>query len=309
MLNVRYLKVFRAIVNSGSVTGAARALNVSQPAVTKSLRSLEQDLGIALFQRVNGRLVITPEAQKLVPEVERLFGVLGGIKGMADELREGHVGTVTIAAATTLSLSLVSKAIARFTELHPAVRFELKALSTVLTAQHVATNYVDMGVLDAPTELSEMEAIPLCRSEVGCVMKRDHPLSTKEYVSPSDLLNVPLITFGEDTFTGMSVRNAFYASRTAMKVQCKLNNTMIAYVLVRRGVGVALVDSFPILSGDFDDLVIRPFRPTITTQPSIIFSKSKAVPLVARAFARALADTTEEMAQDPRSLIRTIRDD
>lgn len=306
MLNVRYLKVFRAIVKSGSVSGAARALNVSQPAVTKSLRMLEEDLGIALFQRVSGRLVITPEAQRLMPEVERLFGVLSGIKGMADELREGHGGTMTIAAVTTLSLSLVSKAIAKFTQQHPNVRFELKALSTVLAAQHVATNYVDMGVLDAPTELSGMEAIPLCRSEVGCVMKRDHPLSAKEYIGPPDLLNLPLITFGEETFTGMSVRNTFYAANTPMKVQCALNNTMMAYVLVRRGVGVALVDSFPILSGDFDDLTIRPFRPTITTQPSIVFSKSKAVPLVARAFARALAETTEEMTHDPRSLIRAI---
>src|SRR5690606_28912856 len=236
MLNVRYLKVFRAIVKSGSVSGAARALNVSQPAVTKSLRMLEEDLGIALFQRVSGRLVITPEAQRLMPEVERLFGVLSGIKGMAEELREGHGGTMTIAAVTTLSLSLVSKAIAKFTPPHPHVRFELKALSTVLAAQHVATNYVDMGVLDAPTELSGMEAIPLCRSEVGCVMKRDHPLSAKEYISPPDLLNLPLITFGEETFTGMSVRNTFYAANTPMKVQCALNNTMMAYVLVRRGV-------------------------------------------------------------------------
>src|SRR5690606_34008561 len=131
------------------------------PAVTKALRMLEDDLGIALFERVNGRLVITPEAQKITPEIERLCGVLTGIKGLADELREGTAGSMTIAAVTTLSLSLVSKAIERFSVDHPDVRFELKALSTHLAAQHVATNHVDIGVLDAPTGISGMEIIPL----------------------------------------------------------------------------------------------------------------------------------------------------
>lgn len=307
MLNVRYLRVFRAIVKSGSVSGAARSLNVTQPAVTKSLRMLEDDLGIALFERVNGRLVITPEAQRLAPEVERLFGVLSGIKGLAEELREGHAGSMTIAAVTTLSLSLVSKAIEHFSLEYPNVRFELKALSTTLAAQHVLTNHVDMGVLDAPAALSGMEVIPLCRSEVGCVMKRDHPLGSKRYIRPTDLQDVPIITFGDDTFTGVNIRNAFYAANTPLKLQCSLNNTMMAYGLVRRGLGVALVDSFPILSGDFDDLTIRAFRPVIATQPSIVFSQTKAVPLVARAFARALVETTEEMIQDRRSLLRKVQ--
>lgn len=304
MLNVRYLRVFRAIVKSGSVSAAARSLNVSQPAVTKSLRMLEDELGITLFERVNGRLVITPEAQKIMPEVERLFGVLIGIKDLADELREGYVGSMSVAAVTTLSLSLVSMAIERFSAAHPNVRFELKALSTNLAAQHVATNHVDMGVLDAPTEVSGMEMIPLCRSEVGCVMKRNHPLSRKKFISPADLRDAPLITFGDDTFTGLNVRHAFYAANVPLRLQCSLNNTMMAYLLVRRGLGVALVDSFPILSGDFDDLTIRPFMPVLTTHPSIVFSRTKAIPLVARAFADALAATTTEMIHDRRSLLR-----
>ena len=304
MLNVRCLGVFRAIVKAGSVSGAARVLNVSQPAVTKSLRMLEDELGLRLFERINGRLVITREAQQIAPEVERLYGVLKGIKSLADELKESHVGTMTIAAVTTLSLSLVSKAIELFSNQHPNVRFELKALSTHLAIQYVATNDVDIGILDAPAGVTGMEVIPLCRSEVGCVMKRDNPLAKNTQVKPMDLKGIPLITFGEDTFTGLNVRNVFYAANVPLKIQYSLNNTMMAYSLVRRGLGVALVDSFPILSGDYDDLVIRPFRPTVATHPSIIFSRTKAVPLVARAFVDALMGTTHQMIKDRRSLLK-----
>ena len=65
MINVKHLAVFRAVVKTGSVSGAARVLHISQPAVTKTLHMLEESIGLRLFERIKGRLLITNEAQAL----------------------------------------------------------------------------------------------------------------------------------------------------------------------------------------------------------------------------------------------------
>lgn len=298
MLNVRYLAVFRAVAKAGSVSAAARTLNVSQPAVTKTVRLLEERLGLALFSRINGRLVITPEAEQLMPEIERLFGTLTVIKSLADEAREGLSGTISIASVTTLSMSLVAKAIENFHRTHPRVRFDIQSLPTRLAVQYVATNYVDLGVLDAPTAALDMETVELCRSRVGCVLRRDHPLAKRSFVEPRHLVDENVISFSDETTTGMLLREAFHSSNIAYNVHLTVNHTMTAYTLVRRGVGVALVDSFPLSSGDYTDLIIRPFSPTIETRVCVVFSSTRAVPIVARKFVHALRQAASEMIDE-----------
>ena len=110
MLNVRHLAVFRAVVKAGSISAAARVLHVSQPAITKSVRLLESEIGLPLFLRVNGRIVLTPEAEVLMPEVERLFGNVAAVRQLAEEIRDGFSGSVSLATVTTLSASLVANA-------------------------------------------------------------------------------------------------------------------------------------------------------------------------------------------------------
>lgn len=304
MLNVRYLNAFRAVARAGSVSGAARALHVSQPAVTKSLRLLEDTLDVQLFRRINGRLFITPEAEALLPEVERLFGVLAGIEGRADELRDGSYGTVTIASVTTLATSIVSLAIERFRTRNPNVSFDVQALPTKLAVQYVATNYVDLGILDAPLDASEMETLALCRSDMGCLMPQAHPLASRDIIEPADLQHIPLIAFREDTFSGLHLRHAFHAAGIPHPIQFSVNNSELAYSLVSKGMGIAYVDSFPLLSDRYPELTIRPLKPSVTTYPSVIFSRTRPVPIAARLFVDELIATIIGMMADERCLLR-----
>lgn len=290
MLNVRYLAVFRAVVKTGSISAAARLLYVSQPAVTKSVRLLEAEIGLPLFFRTNGRLQLTPEAEALMPEVERLFGNVQAIQHLADEIRDGFSGSVSIATVTTLSTTLVADAVAQFHTQHPGLRFDIRAMSTRHVIDAVASHQVDMGVVDiAPVGL-DLQATELCRAEVGCIARWDHPLATRRSVKPADLSPYPLIGFSEETYTGRHLRNAFEDSGTPYHVSFTVNHTRTAYTLVQAGSGIAFVDAFPKLAGSFPDLRIVKFRPRIETRPHAVFSKTRAVPVMARNFVRALQD-------------------
>ncbi|WP_079591194.1 LysR substrate-binding domain-containing protein [Bosea thiooxidans] len=295
VLNVRYLAVFRAVVKTGSISAAARMLHVSQPAVTKSVRLLEASIDLPLFFRANGRLQLTPEAESLLPEVERLFSNVQAIQDLADEIRDGFSGRITIATVTTLSTTLVGNAVAKFHRQHPGLRFDIRSMNTRHAIDAVATHQVDLGVVDvAPTGL-DLEASELCRAEVGCIVRADDPLAARRQLKPADLVSHPIIGFSEETYTGRHMRAAFEDSGTPFQVSFTVNHTRTAYTLVQAGAGVAFVDAFPKLAGGFPELRIVRFRPQIETRPHVVFSKTRAIPVMARNFVRALQDEANKL--------------
>ena len=101
-MNLRQLEVFHAVMQAGSVTGAAQLLNVSQPAVSNVLKHMEQQLRFKLFERVRGRLHPTPEAIELFPDVTEIFGRIGTLMRVVQEMRDGRSGRLVLATSPTL---------------------------------------------------------------------------------------------------------------------------------------------------------------------------------------------------------------
>ena len=89
-MRLRHIEVFNAVMHTGSVSAAARLINISQPAVSRTLQHAELQLGFALFQRSKGRLTPTSEALALLPHMEKLFGQLEEVQRLADSLRKGR---------------------------------------------------------------------------------------------------------------------------------------------------------------------------------------------------------------------------
>jgi DNA-binding transcriptional LysR family regulator len=113
-MKARQLEVFRAVMRCGTLSGAARALSVSQPALSQILLHTEDDLGFSLFRRVKGRLVPTAEAEELFPEADRVFEELEELRRLARELRHGKAGVVRLAASAPPALSIVPHALKSF---------------------------------------------------------------------------------------------------------------------------------------------------------------------------------------------------
>lgn len=303
-LSVKRLAAFRAVLKTGSVTTAAHMLNISQPAITKTVRQLEEELGLSLFLRVRGRLIPTPEAVELLPEIERLFGNVAAVRNLSDEIRDGFSGSLAVATVTTLSASLVSRTLARFHSRYPKVRFNLNALSTRHVVDAVVSRQADLGIVDVPSSAEDLEVIDLCQSEVGCVVPKTHPLAQRKRLGPADVAGKTLISFSEETLTGWQLRNAFKDARVNARITFTVNNAHTAYALVQSGAGIAIVDVFPMLTGVFRDLTILPFRPAIETNPHVIFSRAHAVPVVARNFSDMLAQTMQELVTESHGLLK-----
>ncbi|MEK1931977.1 MAG: LysR family transcriptional regulator, partial [Pararhizobium sp.] len=101
-MNARQLEIFRAIMREGTITAAANALSVSQPAISKVLLHLESQLGYALFDRIGGRLVPTMEAHLLYADVDRVFRQMEALNSLARDVGANKIGLLRI--GVTLSL-------------------------------------------------------------------------------------------------------------------------------------------------------------------------------------------------------------
>ena len=133
-MRARQLEVFCAIMREGSLTSASKTLNTSQPALSQLLRHAEQQLGFALFKRVRGRLVPTPEALEIYPEADRLFQDLEALRRRTNDLKTGRRGLVRMAASAPPAMSVVPTALTLFRAKHPeiVVRSQIAPLDTMI---------------------------------------------------------------------------------------------------------------------------------------------------------------------------------
>src|SRR5205085_10668029 len=120
-MNLRHIEIFHAVYVNGSVSAAARALNVSQPSVSKMLRHAESLLGFQLFQRTNGGLVPTEDAHSLFAEVREIQDRVHALREAGRNLRRGIGGSLRISARPSLAPGARPPAVARRLRTPPKV--------------------------------------------------------------------------------------------------------------------------------------------------------------------------------------------
>jgi DNA-binding transcriptional LysR family regulator len=261
-MNARQIEVFRTIMRVGTLTGAAQALNVSQPALSQLLLHAEDQLGFKLFRRLRGRLVPTPEAVEMFPEAERLHRDLEGFRRFAAELRHGVAGSLRLVASAPPSLSFLPRALAAFRRAAPGVRLSCSVLPVDVAMEKLARGDADLGVAMSDVPSPMVEARVIGHTHVVCVLPEAHALARQAVVEVGDLGAETLISYRPESLPGMLLAQAFGRAGTAYRTPVEIDVSVIALSFVQQGIGVALVDGL-IPWTSFPGLVVRPFRPTV----------------------------------------------
>jgi DNA-binding transcriptional LysR family regulator len=295
-MNVRQLEIFHAVMREGSISDAARALRVSQPAVTKSLRLLEEALGFALFRRVGGKLFPSPAAEALLPEVVRIERDVEAVAELAARLRDGQAGRLEVVSVSSLAEWVLPQALALLRRERPGVQVEVLALSSNAVIEHVAGRRADLGFMYDPTDNPHVESRDICEAEVVCAVPRRHPLARRDLITAADLAEVPLIAYRADTRIGGALRRALRATGVRKEPEVLTNSTRFALQLVAAQVGVAVVDPFLFGPRAQAGVVRLPFRPTIGLRARLIRGYERPQSPVSVAFLRAVMKVAAELA-------------
>lgn len=284
---MRQLEVFNALMEAGSVSRAAVRLNLTQPAVSVALSSLEQELGFRLFHRSKGYFAPTGEALLLHAEAEQSLLARERVETRAQEIRAGVVGGVSIASNGAAAINLLPWVIAEFQQAHPGVNVDLKVRSSRQIAAWVWGRQIDIGLIDAPVPVTGLEAEVL---EVPCVciLPEADPLAEEEKITPEHLAGRSVIAItGDHSIDRQMDQLLSNAGVTAGRhISCSF--FAIARNLVRAGAGVAIVDSINGLADLGDGVCWRPFEPAITFHLAMICATHLPLQQSAQAFSTLL---------------------
>jgi DNA-binding transcriptional LysR family regulator len=297
-MNARQIEVFLAIMRSGTLTGAAQALDVSQPALSQLLLHAEDQLGFKLFQRLRGRLVPTPEAEQLLPEADRLHQDIEGFRRYARELRRGRAGSVRLAASAPPALSFVPRALQAFRSASPEVRLVSYVVPVAVLMEMLERGDADLGVAmsDRPRPLIRSETIG--RSEIVCVLPSGHALARRKAVQAADLAGETLVSYRGDSLPGELLGRALAQEGIRFRPQIEIDVSVIALSFVQQGMGVALVDGLLPWDG-FSGLVVRPFRPQVSLPITLMTPTRKPISIAQQMLRTRLKDALRDYAASP----------
>lgn len=273
-MRARQLEIFCAIMRAGTITAAAQALNVSQPALSQILLHTEDDLGFKLFTRIKGRLHATPEAEDLYPEAARLFGELEALRRKAADMRHGRTGLVRLAASGPPSLSLVPQALADFRAAHPDILIR-SHIAPIETLTRMLCDG-DVGLAVAMNDMPQLDIDVEVQGHAGmvCVFPEGHILADVAKITFDSLIDQVLISYRRDTRQAQELARVAQAQGHKYAPEIEIDMSLSALAFVQQGLGVALVDGL-LPWQQFKGVQARSFAPQIQLPVAILTHRDR----------------------------------
>ncbi|WP_420413692.1 LysR substrate-binding domain-containing protein [Roseibium sp.] len=293
-LNHRQLEAFRAMIETSSVTEAAKRIHITQPAASRLLSDLEHQVGYPLFSRVKNRLTPTPEAQALFEEVERSFIGLDTIAEAAREIGTYRRGTLHIAGMPAMALEFLPSIIGSFCKERPDISVALQIRSSQKVADCIATQQYDLGFAEISVKHPGVTSEVLLTAPLVAILPIGHSLAGKDSLKPSDMENEPFISLGAGYPIRQKIDAVFHAADVERKLQVETQLSVAVGQLVASGAGVGLID--PITAAHLEQqnrVIVRPFSPKIQYSYQALYPKHKPVSQISRSFMDIVAKHLE----------------
>lgn len=261
-LTLRQIEAFKAVIENGSISSAARVVHISQPAMSKLIAHLESDTSLKLFDRLKGRLAPTECGMRLYEEIGRIFAGVRQIENAAEAIRREEQGRLTIGVLPALAGSFIQRATAGFLKERPAMFCSVQSLASQWIVDLVVARKLDVGLVGSSIDNPYVKLEPLMEHPMVCIMPPGHSLATKSHVECRDLDKIPFVSFNQDTYAGHLVDEMFEAHGIKPQTALVANVTPTICEFVAAGVGVSLVHPLSV-TGLEDRLVVRRFKPDL----------------------------------------------
>ena len=275
MINPRQIEAFRAVIVTGGITAAARAMSITQPAVTRLIHDLQYALGLKLFVKRGARLVPTNEAISLYREVERQFVGLERIQAAAQSLREGRAGTLRVAALPAFNVGFLPRLMGRYIQERPGLDVAMYGSISSQVADWVISGFCEVGFAQLPLEFPTLDVELLPVTAQVAVVPEGHPLAEKGFLGPADFAGEPFVSREQTTLLRYRIDAIFSAERITREVRIETPLSMIACSLVAAGAGLSIVDPFTAAEYRGRGIVVKPFRPMIPSEVAVIWATGR----------------------------------
>lgn len=275
-MNFRQIEAFRHVMLHGSVTRAADAMSLSQPAVSHLISDLEDWLGFTLFVRRAGQpLKPTIEAESLFAVVVRSFLGLEELTRAARDIRTLGGGQLRVVAPAFIANSILCDATAAYLKKRTDSSAMIEVRNHHDIVDMVAGQVIDLAVAVLPVTSPMVTVEELGRFELLCAMRQDHPFAESDRLCLQQLQDEPLITNTDGSQIGLATERLLQASGISATRRVTVRNQEIACSLVARRIGIAIVARpLPDHVANYPEVTFRPFEPASHITIGVLVPKS-----------------------------------
>jgi DNA-binding transcriptional LysR family regulator len=274
-MNLIHFSAFRAVMLTGTVSGAAELIGRSQPAVSRLLDKLELELGVTLFERRKGLITPTSTAHLLLDEIDRAYSSLESLHGFAATVAEGETSRVTAAVMPALGITFVPRALKVFREDWPQTRVHLHIRLSAKIEEWAASRQVDFGLAETPFRRSGFQVEVFSDAPYIAAVPAAHPLAAKDRIEPRDLRGVPYVSWASFTSAGQLIAQAFRSAGEKLDPAYETTVSAAAYEFARLGTSIALIDPYTAISQQDETVRLVPFFPKIPFNVALLRPESR----------------------------------
>lgn len=283
-MNLARLRAFHWVVITGSVSNAAGRLNLTQPAISRSIAALESELGFALFSRQHGRLVPTQQGKSFHLEAARILFNVEDLQGVIRDIRTNRGVPLRVVSMPQLARGLLPEAFATFASLHPDVRVSFDIRERRQFEHWIVGMQFDVGVTMLPVDLPTLITREFVSLSPVAIVPAGHRLAIREFVEIGDLVQEPMVILDPTSMLRHIVDGMFYTQGASPIVKVETSSAVAACELVGYGVGVSIVDPFTATNFGSNKVRAVPLRTTAQFTYGFVYSSEMSPSPVAVEF-------------------------
>lgn len=273
-MEIRVLRYFLAVAREQSISGAAQALHLSQPTLSRQLMDLEDELGKQLMIRGTRRLTLTEEGVLLRKRAEEILDLVDKTEAEIKAADDTISGDVLIGAGETDAMRLIAKVAKRLSDEYPDIHTHVFSGNAEEVTEKLDKGLIDFGLLIEPVSAAKYESIRLPATDTwGALMRKDSPLAEKEFVEIEDLYGLPLICSKQVYSNPKEFSRLFKADVDKLNIISTYNLIFNASIMVEEGLGYALCLDKLIKTTDDGALCFRPIYPSLEVKLDVVWKK------------------------------------
>lgn len=291
-MEIRVLKYFVTLAREETILGAANALHLSQPTLSRQLMDLEEECGKKLFLRGNRGITLTEAGMLLRKRAEEIIELVD--KTEAELLSEDDIisGDIYIGSGETHAMSMIADLIVQLQTDYPQIKYHLFSGNADDVTERLDKGLLDFGILIGPANIQKYESLHLPGEDTwGVLMQKESPLAVLEAVSPQALWQVPLIISRQSMAKG-SLQRWLQKPFKELQIAATYNLLYNASLLVESGGGYALCLDRLINTGEDSSLCFRPLTPKMESGIDIVWKKYQVHSKVQKLFLSRLEQIT-----------------
>ncbi|WHY69986.1 LysR family transcriptional regulator [Neobacillus sp. SuZ13] len=284
MLELRQLQLFIEVAKHKSITKAAESMHLSQPALSKSIRALEEELGMTLVIRTNKTSDLTDAGKIVLEYAQKMAGILSEMKTTLNDITNLSRGQIAIGLPPIIGSLFFPRVIAKFHHAFPNIELNITEYGGARVVKSVEEGEFELGVAVLPIDEKQFDVYPIVEEEMKLLVFKDHRLASRKVVDIKELKEEEFIFYHEEFALNQIMRNQFIEVGFEPKILFQSSQWDLMTEMVAANLGITILPRSICNRAFNPDLRIIELKEDILWRLAVITKKDRYISNAGRTF-------------------------